>query len=41
MADRGVLIRGSFMLGFPTETRKEMQATIDYETEAAAGRVVP
>jgi radical SAM superfamily enzyme YgiQ (UPF0313 family) len=30
MASRGVLIRGFFMLGFPTETREEMQATIDY-----------
>jgi len=30
MADRGVLIRGFFMLGFPTETREEMQATIAY-----------
>jgi radical SAM superfamily enzyme YgiQ (UPF0313 family) len=30
MADRGVLIRGFFMLGFPTETVEEMRATIDY-----------
>jgi len=30
MADRGVLVRGFFMLGFPTETRDEIEATIDY-----------
>lgn len=30
MADRGVLVRGFFMLGFPTETREELKATIDY-----------
>jgi radical SAM superfamily enzyme YgiQ (UPF0313 family) len=30
MADRGVLIRGFFMLGFPTETLEEIEATIDY-----------
>jgi len=30
MADRGVLVRGFFMLGFPTETLDEIQATIDY-----------
>jgi radical SAM superfamily enzyme YgiQ (UPF0313 family) len=30
MSDRGVLIRGFFMLGFPTETIEEMQATIDF-----------
>jgi radical SAM superfamily enzyme YgiQ (UPF0313 family) len=30
MADRGVLVRGFFMLGFPTETLDEIEATIDY-----------
>jgi radical SAM superfamily enzyme YgiQ (UPF0313 family) len=30
MADRGVLIRGFFMIGFPTETMEEINATIDY-----------
>jgi anaerobic magnesium-protoporphyrin IX monomethyl ester cyclase len=30
MADRGVLIRGFFMLGFPTETLDEIRATLDY-----------
>jgi radical SAM superfamily enzyme YgiQ (UPF0313 family) len=34
MADRGVLIRGFFMLGFPTETREELQATIDFAVES-------
>jgi len=46
MADRGVLIRGFFMLGFPTETREEIQATIDYAvksnlTQAYFFNVVP
>jgi len=46
MADRGVLIRGFFMLGFPTETIAEMQATIDYAvrsnlTQAYFFNVVP
>ena len=30
MADRGVLIRGFFMLGFPTETLDEIEATVGY-----------
>ena len=30
MADRKVLVRGFFMVGFPTETLEEIQATIDY-----------
>jgi radical SAM superfamily enzyme YgiQ (UPF0313 family) len=30
MTDRGVLVRGFFMLGFPTETREEIEATISY-----------
>jgi len=34
MAARGVLIRGFFMLGFPTETLAEMKATIDYATRS-------
>jgi len=34
MAERGVLIRGFFMLGFPTETREEIQATIDYAVKS-------
>jgi radical SAM superfamily enzyme YgiQ (UPF0313 family) len=46
MADRGVLIRGFFMLGFPTETLEEMRATIDYAarsqlTQAYFFNVVP
>jgi radical SAM superfamily enzyme YgiQ (UPF0313 family) len=46
MSDRGVLIRGFFMLGFPTETLEEMQATIDYAvrsdlTQAYFFNVVP
>ncbi|MFO0948539.1 MAG: radical SAM protein [Planctomycetota bacterium] len=34
MARRGVLIRGFFMLGFPTETLEEIQATIDFACTA-------
>src|SRR5262249_42604628 len=30
MTERGVLVRGFFMIGFPTETLDEIQATIDY-----------
>ena len=30
MTERGVLVRGFFMLGFPTETLAEIKATIDY-----------
>ena len=46
MANRGVLIRGFFMLGFPTETLAEMKATIDYAakselTQAYFFNVVP
>jgi anaerobic magnesium-protoporphyrin IX monomethyl ester cyclase len=46
MSDRGVLIRGFFMLGFPTETIDEIEATIDYAvrselTQAYFFNVVP
>lgn len=34
MAARGVLVRGFFMLGFPTETVDEIKATIDYALES-------
>jgi anaerobic magnesium-protoporphyrin IX monomethyl ester cyclase len=34
LASRGVLIRGFFMLGFPTETLDEIQATIDYAVKS-------
>jgi len=34
MADRGVLVRGFFMLGFPTETLEEIQATVDYAVDS-------
>jgi radical SAM superfamily enzyme YgiQ (UPF0313 family) len=34
MADRGVLIRGFFMLGFPTETLAEIESTIDYAVKS-------
>lgn len=34
MARRGVLVRGFFMLGFPTETREELEATIDYAVKS-------
>jgi len=46
MSQRGVLVRGFFMLGFPTETMDEVQATIDYAvngeiTQAYFFNVVP
>ena len=46
MSQRGVLVRGFFMLGFPTETMDEIQATIDYAvtgeiTQAYFFNVVP
>jgi radical SAM superfamily enzyme YgiQ (UPF0313 family) len=34
MAQRGVMVRGFFMLGFPTETLDEMRATIDYAVKS-------
>ena len=34
MADRGVLIRGFFMIGFPTETLDEIEATIRYAVDS-------
>jgi radical SAM superfamily enzyme YgiQ (UPF0313 family) len=34
MAQRGVLVRGFFMLGFPTETLDEIQATFDYAVKS-------
>lgn len=34
MSDRGVLVRGFFMLGFPTETRKEIEATVAYAVKS-------
>ena len=34
MSERGVLVRGFFMLGFPTETVEEIQATIDYAVKS-------
>jgi radical SAM superfamily enzyme YgiQ (UPF0313 family) len=30
MTDRGVMVKGFFMLGFPTETAEEMQQTINF-----------
>ena len=46
MSERGVLVRGFFMLGFPTETMEEINATIDYAvngeiTQAYFFNVVP
>ena len=46
MSERGVLIRGFFMLGFPTETIEEIEATVDYAvrselTQAYFFNVVP
>jgi radical SAM superfamily enzyme YgiQ (UPF0313 family) len=46
MAQRGIVMRGFFMLGFPTETLDEIQATIDFAvnsklTQAYFFHVVP
>jgi radical SAM superfamily enzyme YgiQ (UPF0313 family) len=40
MADRGVMVKGFFMLGFPTETVEEMQATIDFAVDSELAHVV-
>jgi radical SAM superfamily enzyme YgiQ (UPF0313 family) len=34
MSERGVLVRGFFMLGFPTETMDEINATIEYAVKS-------
>jgi radical SAM superfamily enzyme YgiQ (UPF0313 family) len=34
MADRGVLVKGFFMLGFPTETVEEMNNTIEFAVKS-------
>ncbi|MEM7308795.1 MAG: radical SAM protein [Planctomycetota bacterium] len=46
IASKGVMVHGAFMLGFPSETEEEMQATIDWAAEssfhtAAFFRVIP
>ncbi|MFT7671264.1 MAG: anaerobic magnesium-protoporphyrin IX monomethyl ester cyclase [Planctomycetota bacterium] len=46
IAKQGVLVHGAFMLGFPTETEEEMEATIDWAADsafhtAAFFRVIP
>ncbi len=46
IADQGILVHGAFMLGFPSETRAEMEATIDWAAAssfhtAAFFRVIP
>lgn len=46
IAKQGVMVHGAFMLGFPTETEEEMQATIDWAARssfhtAAFFRVIP
>lgn len=46
IAKQGVLVHGAFMLGFPTETKEEMEATIDWAAKssfhtAAFFRVIP
>ncbi|MFT5288719.1 MAG: anaerobic magnesium-protoporphyrin IX monomethyl ester cyclase [Planctomycetota bacterium] len=46
VADQGVMVHGAFMLGFPTETKEEMLATIDWAAKsafhtAAFFRVIP
>ena len=35
IADQGVMVHGAFMLGFPTETEEEMQATIDWAADSS------
>jgi len=45
-AKQGVMVHGAFMLGFPTETEEEMEATIDWAASssfhtAAFFRVIP
>lgn len=45
-AKQGVMVHGAFMLGFPSETEEEMNATIDWAAEssfhtAAFFRVIP
>lgn len=34
MAERGVLVKGFFMLGFPTETLEEIDSTIDFAVKS-------
>ena len=46
IARQGIMVHGAFMLGFPTETEEEMQATIDWAADssfhtAAFFRVIP
>jgi radical SAM superfamily enzyme YgiQ (UPF0313 family) len=46
IASKGVMVHGAFMLGFPSETEAEMQATIDWAARssfhtAAFFRVIP
>jgi radical SAM superfamily enzyme YgiQ (UPF0313 family) len=46
IAKQGVMVHGAFMLGFPSETAEEMQATIDWAASssfhtAAFFRVIP
>lgn len=40
MAKRGVLVKGFFMLGFPTETREEIEATIDFAVRSDLAHAV-
>ncbi len=40
MAQRGVMVKGFFMLGFPTETAEEMQATIDFAVKSDLAHAV-
>jgi len=46
IAGQGIMVHGAFMLGFPTETEEEMEATIDWAAKssfhtAAFFRVIP
>ncbi len=46
IAKQGIMVHGAFMLGFPTETEEEMEATLDWAAKssfhtAAFFRVIP
>ncbi|MBX7166790.1 MAG: B12-binding domain-containing radical SAM protein [Pirellulales bacterium] len=40
MAERGVMVRGFFMIGFPTETREEIDATIDFACRSQLSQAI-
>lgn len=40
MAERGVMVRGFFMIGFPTETLEEIKATIDFACRSKLAQAI-